>query len=304
MNFRSVLCRGCLCLFVAACGDPIDQTGDEVAGRDAAAGVSTLLANIAATLQTSFLTAQNAPELKPTLVETVFNQIFGFAYATVTSCTATAYSDTCASGLKEAIYSGCTVSGSSRTFTGTIRLNFSSSTCAFTAAGQTITRQIENVRYVTAVDTYTTRTGSRTDYRGTTIGGGTQLAKTAGGYEVNVLGFNKFYTAQSGAVPHDVSIRSSTNLALTDPTSSSITFTSGTLEVVDSVNEFVASYVPANVVIDYSTCCYPSSGSMTVNYTSGSLTGSALVNFYSTSCGAAIVTSGSDSGPVPLWGCQ
>lgn len=291
-------------VLLTGCGTPIDQTESVLAGGDAAAGVTTLLANVAGTLQNTFLTAYRSGEYKPNLIFNLLNQLFNFAQATVTSCTASVFSDTCASGAKIGSYTGCYVGTTARTFSGTVTLNYSDSTCAFTAAGQTVTRQSETIRYVNAYDTFTTRTGARTDYRGTSIGGGTQLIKTAGGYELNILGFNKFYTAQTGAVSRDVSVKSTANITVTDPTAAAITFTGGSLEVVDSVSLFVATYVPTSVVVNYSTCCYPTSGTMAVTYTTGTMTGSATVEFYSSSCGAAILSSGTETATVPLWGCQ
>lgn len=293
-----------VCVFFVGCGDPANPNNAIVSGGDAAGGVTSMLANVAGTLQGTFLTAVREPIPSKTFIQKAFNELFSFADATVTSCSLSVFSDTCAAGNKVANYTDCTIAGTTKLFSGTVTLQYSDATCAFTAAGQTVTRLSEVVRYITANETLTTSTGSRTDYRGTVFGGGTRLIKTAGGYELNILGFNKFYTSQVGAFTNDVSLKTTANITVTDPTTTSITFTGGSLEVVDSSHKFVATYVPTDVVINYSTCCYPSSGTFAVTYTAGTLSGSANISFDSSSCGFATITSGGISGVVPLWGCQ
>ncbi|OQW53683.1 MAG: hypothetical protein A4S09_07200 [Proteobacteria bacterium SG_bin7] len=294
----------CFGIFLIGCGGPAASDKPVIPGGDAAGGVTSMFAIVAGTLQGTFLTAVREPSVQKNFMQKIFGELFSFANATITSCTASVFSDTCVSGGKAAAYTDCTIAGTTKLFSGSVNLQYSDAGCAFTAAGQTVTRLSELVRKITAYETFTTSTGARTDYRGTVFGGGTRLTKTAGGYELNVLGFNKFYTSQVGAYTHDVSLKTTANITVSDPTATSITFTGGSLEVVDSTHKFVATYVPTNVLINYSTCCYPASGSLAVTYTAGSLTGSAGISFSSTSCGLATLTVNGDTSAVPLWGCQ
>jgi hypothetical protein len=298
------LLPGIFVFCLLGCDGVPNNGGTTLPGKDAAAGATSLLAIVAGTLSTTFLTAKNEPAEKKSFFETVFSQLFGWAHATVEDCSLSVVTDTCSSGIKSGAYSGCTVLGTSKTFSEAVALIYSDSTCALTAAGQTVLRLTETARNMLPSEVYWTSTGTRTDYRGFSFGGGTQIEKTAGGWELNVLGFNKYARKSDKYDTHDVNIKSTANITMTDPTATSITFTGGSLEVVDTIKKYVATYVPTNVVINYSKCCYPQSGTFAVTYTEGSITGTATVTYTSSACGSAKLTVGTSSAAVPLWGCQ
>lgn len=212
-----------------------------------------------------------------------------------------AVSQSCASGVRSVTYSSCQVSLAS-SLSGSVSLEYSDNSCSMASNGNSVTRTYNWTLTGPRGGTLTSSSDSMTDYSGDTYGGGGRLTKTASGFDMEVLGKHTELVGPRGTVLYDVSVRTTSAVSIDQVARSGRTMNGGALEVNHNLAGFTAVFVPSNLEWSSSSCCHPTSGSMSVTY-SGSRSGSATVTFGST-CGTATVTSGSVTQSIVLGYCE
>jgi hypothetical protein len=213
-----------------------------------------------------------------------------------------AVSQACASGgVKSVNYNGCQV-GLASSLSGSVTLDYSDNSCSMAANGNFVTRTYNWTLKGPRGGTLTRSSNSMSDYTGNTYGGGGRLTKTVSGFDLEVLGTHTELKGPRGTVLYDVSVRTTSAIGLDQVVRNGRTMNGGALEVNHNLAGFTAVFVPNNVEWSSSSCCHPTSGSMTVTY-SGSRTGSATMSFGPTR-GTATVTSGSTTQNIVLGFCE
>jgi hypothetical protein len=107
------------------------------------------------------------------------------AYAEVCS---RAYFASCLNGVKTANYSACEISGSLRTITGNVSLNYSHMSCTLTSTGDSVTRTYDIQNNGPRGGIVSLSSAAAADYRGSSYGGGGKIEKTSAGWDVSILG--------------------------------------------------------------------------------------------------------------------
>lgn len=287
-----------LLLALSGCNSGSGDEADGSTAIGASAAVSALSSAISAGLGTANISRESEEEvgwldrLAP---------LFGepSAHALVTTCTALANSDNCNSKTKSASYTDCPLTGG-LTFSGTVTLSFSSVICAL-SSGNTLTRTLSLSRSTIGGGKVSTSSASHLDYRGNVIGGGTVTTNSSGIYSLAIPGLRKLRTSGGNNTIYDISVRTTSAFTISDPTSTSLTVSSGSMEVIHNVAQYVATVSANALAYSYSSCCYPTSGTLSVSY-SGAASGSGSISF--PSCGKATLTVGSASTSLTLIGCE
>lgn len=233
----------------------------------------------------------------------------------VTSCTATAASDSCVAQAKSATYTDCLSSATNHTFSGTINLAFSDSACAFPSNTQFVTRTVNMTRVLGFTNfprfngtVVTTTTESHQDYNTNEIGGGTRLTYVGTDtYDVDVLGVHKVLTSSKGKVLYDISMHTLTAMTLSGPVSGTRTLDGGSFQVAHNRAFYTADLTPVSLRYESSTCCHPVSGILGVQF-GGKAVGTAQVAF-DANCGVAKLTRNVGApdqveSTIPLHGCE
>ncbi len=220
----------------------------------------------------------------------------------------------CTSGVKNRSFGGCSRTGSSGdtvTVNGSASLTFSDSGCSMATDGNYFTRTVSN-HYVTltsgykiltftsagVVDATTISTSDLTTWDGLTKVGGTKVKKTTGGLSIQILGVHRWGLRSTGVVgfKHTIYTPDSSPISVIGSGTSGSPYTvSGTVTVAHNRASVNVSTTYNNVGYVPSSCCYPTSGTMT--YQLGSAT-SRTITFTST-CGSITV----DSTAVTLPAC-
>lgn len=237
-------------------------------------------------------------------VDDFLNLLEPEAGATITSCDKLAASDVCSNRTKSATYSGCFAGTNGATFSGSVSLTCSDENCAMPLNG-IVSRTVNIERTTSNKSVVRTSSDLHADYRGNTIGGGASLVKRGSGNTLTISGLHKTRTSSNGTSIYDLSVRTLSSITTSDPTSSTMVVSGGSLEVAHNNAHYVATLTPNNLYYDFRTCCYPSSGNLTISY-SGAVSGTAVLTFGgSGTCGSATLTvPGSESGTVTLVGCD
>jgi hypothetical protein len=212
-----------------------------------------------------------------------------------------ALASSCVAGVRSATYNQCELSGTAATLYGNVTLTYSDGACSLSVAGQSVTRSY-NVEFAGPRGGKVAHSSeARSDYRGTTYGGGGRLSRTTSGWDLEVLGRNSTLTSR-GRTLFDVSVRSLSPISVTGSLlRSSRVLNGGQLEVNHNLAEFSAVLTPNNLRWSQS-CCHPTSGSLSVQY-SGSRTGGATVNFLG--CGSAeVVNQDGQASSIQLSYCE
>ncbi len=211
-----------------------------------------------------------------------------------------AYFQTCNSGVKEANYNACLVSGTSRSITGSVDLSYSHTSCTLSTNGDSVTRTYDLEISGPRGGVVSHQSAVASDYRGSSYGGGGRITKTNAGWDLEVLGRHSQMQYRSREV-FNVSTRTLSAMQITGSLSrSGRTVTGGQLEVNHNLSKFTSVIVPSNLQWTNS-CCHPTSGSLSVTY-SGSKSGSATVTFQG--CGSATVDQGGQQQQIELSYCE
>lgn len=285
----------CLSVALSACGSA-DEGNDATSAADESiqAGLSALsgAVNSGNDGSTSFAS------IKPTLYEKLLSGLT--VEAAVSTCGIPARSDSCSSGVKSASYSNCSVGR--QTYSGDVTLNFSDSSCSMSSINDYVVRTVDLSRTGFFNSTITTSSADHLDYRGNTIGGGSKLTRTGiGSLSLRMLGVRKLRTRATGASVYDIQSRTTSDLQLVGTWDGNRTIQSGSLEVIHNLAQYTATFSFDNVQYNKATCCYPTSGSISVAY-SGSVSGNATVTF--ASCGVATIVNNGVTKNLNLAGCE
>lgn len=208
---------------------------------------------------------------------------------------------TCNSGEKSSQFEDCAINFSPYTLSGLATLNFTQSNCSLNQVQDSVTRT-----YSLSIDgphggSYWVTSSNNTDYRGIDIGGGGKLTRTATGWDIDVLGKHNilyyngnivFFVSQRTLSPVHVSGSLTRHQRIVN---------GGQLEVSHFLAEYT-SVLSFNNLQWTNSCCHPTSGSIDVSY-SGSLTGTAQVDFTST-CGQANLTRNGSTKKIQLNLCE
>ncbi len=282
MVYRTVLLFT-LALFTVRCSktESARQLGAEVA---IGAGIGTLssAANLSTTIPTSLS-------------------------RTVSQCGVSAFADTCASGTKQASYSNC-VSATGAKYSGTVTLGFFTSSagdpsCNLTSNGNYVIRTFDLTRSETTIQLHAT-SATHTDYRGNSISGGYKATKSGKDtYVIEILGSHRVAATAAGLEVYDVSIRTLSSVLL-DASSANQSLSGGQVEVAHNIAKYVAVFSPVSLSFGSSNCCYPSAGSINVEY-AGSIVGKGTLSFDGQTCGnVSFAREGQSATTVALAGCE
>lgn len=216
-------------------------------------------------------------------------------------CSVPAIRNQCSDGVRSATYEAC--SGRRGNYSGSVTLTFSEATCRMSQAGDSVTRTVEMERTGFYGRTIQTTSQSSADYRGITIGGGTQIERTSlTAFEITILGLQKTATLSNGQEGFDIHTRTTSPLVISGQLNGSRTISSGVIEVSHNKAEFLATMTLADLEYDADACCYPIAGSVTIEY-SGSQTGSRSLEFDG-SCGVVNVENQGVQKVLSLPGCD
>jgi hypothetical protein len=212
------------------------------------------------------------------------------------ACTFSAARSTCSSNVSTINWNGCSVGAA--TLTGGWTESWSScangATPGALASGANVTRTAASGQILTLASgaTLTTSTTAHSAYDGTSIPGtGIQVSNTSGTRTVVINGMRKVLVGPRGRTVFDHSITSS-GLTVTGTRAGGNRVVSGNSTTFHNLAQYKAVHTFNNVTWGSSTCCYPTSGTITSVLT-GSLSGTISLAFAAT-CGSATFT-GTDS---------
>jgi hypothetical protein len=229
----------------------------------------------------------------------LFLEMISIPTAEAASCVR-AVSMACSAGVRTSSYAGCSGVDASRSFQGSVTLNYSQAACTMASNGDTVTRTYNVAITGPRGGVISNSSDPHTTYGGSSISGGGRLTKQAGGYALDILGRNSVVTRNSRTLV-DISVHTSSPVNVIGSLArGSRTLDSGAIVVDHNLAKFTATFTPSNLVYS-AACCYPVSGSMAVTYT-GSKTGSGSVTF--NSCGSATVNYNGTSQDIALSYCE
>lgn len=226
----------------------------------------------------------------------------------LTACTFTAARSTCSGNVSTITWGGCSIG--TATMTGGWTETWSAGFCANGASpgaltnGTSVTRtSASDVLTFASGAKITTSTTAHSAYDGTSIPGTGVTVSNAGGTRTIVInGIHKIMTGPLGRSWFDHSI-TSTGLTVTGTRAGGNRVVSGTSTLFHNLAQYKAAHTFNNVTWGSSSCCYPTSGSISSTL-SGSRTGSISLAF-STTCGQATFTDAdSSASTVTLTQCQ
>ncbi len=230
------------------------------------------------------------------------------AEATTSTC-ATAVNQGCDNNFfKSVTYSGCQIAGTSYTATGNIQLQYNISGCRYLNLDDNVRRTMSPNLTVTGTNGYTLETTTdahRTYVPNLDIGGGTVIYRANGYTTINIDGISKTHYDSQHNVIEDTSIRTSAPFHSTDVTGSTITISSGTLNVYQNISHFTTVITVKDLVLTPAACCHPVSGSATLKTVleNGAIASTGTLKFSST-CGQATYTQDNQALPILLESCQ
>ncbi len=220
------------------------------------------------------------------------------------ACTSTSFG-ACSSSVKSRSFGGCSRTGSSGdtvTVFGSASLTFSDSGCSMATNGNFFTRTVSN-HYVTlssgykilvftsagVVDATTISSSDLTTWDGLSKSGGTKVTKNSNAMNVLIQGVHRWGLRSTGVVgfKHTMYTDSSGITVTGSGTSGSPYTVSGTVTVAHNRANVNVSTLYNNVGYVPSSCCYPTSGTMT--YQLGTATARTIT--FNSTCGSITVDS-------------
>ncbi|MCB9094887.1 MAG: hypothetical protein H6621_07445 [Halobacteriovoraceae bacterium] len=222
--------------------------------------------------------------------------------ALVDACSSRAIDQTCSSGVRTANYNECTLGSTQITFEGQVTLSYSNSLCDL-SDNENVIRTFNLVRTNPLGSTVLVTSQNRVNYEGDTIGGGSKLFRlSSSNYELKILGKNLVRTLVNGNVGYNISMATDSNIEISGGLSrSSRTLNSGELYFYHNNSQYTARYTFQDVGYQ-SACCYPTSGSIDIEY-SGNKSGSATITF-NNSCGNATIDIDDETSAITFDGCE
>lgn len=218
----------------------------------------------------------------------------GGAVGLLAACNYTSIRGACTSSADVVTYGGCTLDSGVVTMTGTWNETFSgtsSATCTVPiVSGETVVRTSSGAVATGPLGgTLTTDTNGGTAYDGTVIPStGTSTTNTSGTRAITINGTHRALTASSVTL-FDHYLVTTTPLSVTGSRAgNNRVIASGVIKLFHNLAKYTASSSFSNVTWGSSTCCFPTSGTITTTY-SGAVTGTSTMQFTST-CGSATLT--------------
>lgn len=209
---------------------------------------------------------------------------------------------TCTAGSRSIDYSGCSIGASQFSIRGEVDLSYSDTSCSMSTTGNSVTRSYDFTIAGPRGGSVTHSSAVRESVvDGTSIGGGGRLTRTAGGWDLEILGKHTIGTGRRGRTVFDVSVKTTAPVQVTGGLSrASRVLDGGQVEVHHNLAGFKAVLTPSN--LQYSAmCCHPVSGSINATY-SGSVAGEATLSFEG--CGSATLTKDGVNSSVSLTYCE
>lgn len=216
----------------------------------------------------------------------------------MSACSFSSSRSTCSSNVSTVNWGGCSVG--TATLTGGWTETWSNGFCANGASPGTLSSGSSVVRTsssqvltLASGATLTTDTAAHTAYDGTSIGStGITVSKSGTTRTIAIDGIHRILKGPRGRTLFNHSLKS-TGLTVTGTRALGTRVVSGNLTVYHNIAAYTATNTFNNVTWGNSSCCYPTSGSISTSL-SGALTGSTSLAFTST-CGSATFTSTSGS---------
>jgi hypothetical protein len=207
------------------------------------------------------------------------------------------------SGTQSVDFNSCTIESRAFTLSGQISLQYSNNSCLL-SVGENVRREFDWSIQGPRGGSVRSTSALRTDYRGTQIGGGGRLTRTASSeWQHEVLGHHKIAT-RSGRTFMDVSMRTLSPMIYSGTLArAGRQLTGGQIEVNHNLARLTStiSVAAGQPLVWSSSCCHPVSGRLDVSL-QGSQTGQASVEFLS--CGSAKWTKNSLSQTISLGYCD
>lgn len=203
-------------------------------------------------------------------------------------------------------WGGCSLG--TGTMSGTWTEVFNNGSCSMASNSNVITRTTTGAVFTGALgQTFTTDTNGGVTYDGTSmLSTGVILANAASGSDryVSINSIHRVLRGPGGAKWFDYFISTPTAITVTGArATNNRTVSSGTLNIYHNMARYTASHSFSNVVWGDSTCCYPTSGTITSTFT-GAVTGSTTMTFSSTCGSASFTDTSSATSAVTLTQCQ
>ena len=238
-----------------------------------------------------------ATNIKKSYPEMIEEFIFPKAYAS--NCTRPV-NMACNSGVKLSEFQDCSIFHGNAIASGWISLNYSELDCSLDVDGKKVARTYDYEIVGPRGGQHNITSSDQVDYRGNTIGGGAELTKVAGGWELDILGKNRTFII-NGRTRRNKSIRTLQPLEIQGGIRrSQRRVNNGQLEVIHNLAEFTATYTAVDLQYS-SSCCHPVSGSLSVDF-AGSIEGSGTVTF--NSCGSAQIERNGEVQDVTFTYCE
>ena len=257
--------------------------------------------------ESSYRTAQAyGPVGEPNVFVYSFDQLLRSftpkAVAEVTACGVAAFADTCNAGNRRASYTDCPIGTSGLRYSGTIDLQYSDAACNLNI-NDSLNRSLNYTRNTVLGGRIEVSSDSHTDYRGNVIGGGAKITRTgATSYSLEHRGIRRQRISATGTTTVDISLRTTTDFNFSGYGSGNILVGGGVMEIIHNNAEYVAQIQASDLSFSPATCCYPRSGSISINY-SGSRSGEATARF-GPGCGNLTLTSAGTDTTLELDGCE
>jgi len=226
------------------------------------------------------------------------------------ACTYSSARGTCSSSAETLNWGGCTVDKGLAVLTGSVTETFSgtsSSSCVVpVVSGETVVRTSSGTTLTVASGaTIKVDTNGGTAWDGTVIPStGSSVTNSSGTRTIAVGGTHRQLTGPKGTILFDHFLKTTTPLTVTGTRAAGTrVITGGVMSLYHNRAKYTASTTFQNVAWTDSTCCYPTSGSLSTTFT-GSLTGSTSMTFSSTCGEATHVDTSGVSTTVTLNQCQ
>ncbi len=213
---------------------------------------------------------------------------------TLSTCTFSSVRSACSASADTIAWNGCTIDNSAATMTGGWTETFSGTSAGSctvpVVSGETVVRTTTGSVLTGGGiigGSITTDTSGGTAYDGTVLPStGTSVVNSSGTRTITINGTHKVAKTAGGVTLFEHYVRTPTPLTVTGTRAGgNRTITGGTITVYHNLAKYQAALTFSAVTWGSSTCCYPTSGSITGTL-SGKLTGSTTLTFTST-CGAA-----------------
>lgn len=205
----------------------------------------------------------------------------------------------CNDGKQGAIFNACPTENPDITYYGFQALAFTDQTCSNNDPGDTFLHSF----LILFVNTKTGATSAvstlkHKDYREVEMGGGESFTLLADGFAYNLLGRRITYNGL--LVKIDISQRTPQPIVFSEDPQTKDRFVSGYFETNHNIAEFSSHIGFENVKWEPTNCCYPTSGTASVEFT-GKVIGKGLAKF--TGCGKADITINTETRSVDFSPC-